>query len=339
MTIEDKKRYLVNGSLLYNKFTKLTNNECLRRFIAFRIIVNAMCYEDILANRVYDTFRSIRNVLLSHKQESEFFEGFKSAEYIVNSNVTKLLDFMITNLSDSTDYEYFKELKIISVSTRIDYLLKKVFDKFDTDYYKGFRISNNFLCTLPTQIKEISFNDLAGAFYRYNSSKELGIFTNYVLSNTGFDFELKYTNLCFKADYILHTVNMHDSIFKDTCNPHSIDGLYEVMERKNIGDKKYLGQIKNDHNYIGIYRELRNIRNHSIGHIDRRMTLDEILEELDKLDIQKAFDFNNQLDQAIKQTAKTHIAIHRHASVNTFKVTDPKIIEVKGLANVPYFDT
>ena len=67
-----------------------------------------------------------------------------------------------------------------------------------------------------------------------------------------FDFELKYTNLSFKADYILHTVNMHDSIFKDTYNPHSIDGLYEVMEKENIGDKKYLGQIKNDYNYTCI---------------------------------------------------------------------------------------
>ena len=156
MTIEAKKKFLVNSSMLYDKLIKVTDDDCLRRFLAFRIIVNAMCYEDLIGNRKFSTFRHIRNVLLSHKQEHAFEEGFKAAEYIVNSNVKKLIEFMINNLLDSKDYKYFKELENIGISTRLDHILGKVFAKYYDDFYRGFRISNNFLCTSATQIKEMS---------------------------------------------------------------------------------------------------------------------------------------------------------------------------------------
>lgn len=339
MSLEDKKKFLVNNSVMYRNLIKLTENECLRRFLAFRIILDAMCYEDLINNRSFNTLRTIRDALLAHKQKYGFFEGFSASEHIVESNINSLIEFMTDNLDDSSRSLYFKEVRNIGVSTRLEHILGKVLNNFDKEYYSGYRISNNFLCTISTQIQEISSSELAGVFYRYNSSKELGAFYNCLFTNIRFDFELQNAVLGFKADFILHCVNMHDCIFKDTHNRYSIDGLYEIMESDNIGHISYrdnLLKTKTDVN--DSYRELRKIRNHCIGHIDRRMNLDQIIKELDEYDIQKAFDFINKLDGSVLESTKAHIAISIHASLNTAKISDPNIIEVKGIENVPFYD-
>ena len=269
--MEDKKRFLINSVLLYQKIIEKTENNCLRRFLAFKIIVNGMSFEDIANDRQFADIREIRDIFLAHKQNNQFTEAFNSSELIKNKNIGPLIDFMKGHLVDQANIEYFEELTNAEKLTDFKNLSKLILQKFEEEFYVGYRISNNFLCTGEGQIKEVSSSDLAGAFYRYNSSKELSILSNFFIANL-----LNYPNYPnalqnFKIDYILHAVNMKDCIFKDNLNRHSIDGLYEVLNSSGIGDTSPLKPLLTDTDFQDKYTEMRHIRNnfYSFSNLDQ----------------------------------------------------------------------
>jgi hypothetical protein len=49
--IASKKAFLLQGSQLYDKMIAISPSDVIRRYLAFRIIVNAMAFEDIINNR------------------------------------------------------------------------------------------------------------------------------------------------------------------------------------------------------------------------------------------------------------------------------------------------
>ena len=51
MDLDQKKTFLQQGAALYGEMIKLTTNDVVRRYLAFRIIVNTMSFEDIVGNR------------------------------------------------------------------------------------------------------------------------------------------------------------------------------------------------------------------------------------------------------------------------------------------------
>jgi len=334
---EEKKLFLLNSALLYQELIKQTTNDCLRRFLAFRIIVNATSYEELINDRKFRKFRGIRDKFLSHKQEGKFFEAFGAADYIRDENVSNLVTFMIDNLQRKEMYRYFPEIVNNYVSFKFNQKAILILKKFEKDFHSGFRISNNFLCNAENQITEISSNPISSVFYRYNSTKELAIFSNYFISclEDHNDFINAFRN--FKIDYILHIVNMNDCIFKDSFNRYSIDGLYEAMKNVNIGNVSELEKLKSDTNFNTEYTKLRTIRNHIAGHIDKNRSLTDLIIEVDNYDFQKAFDFYNQLDSAIKETSFTHPVLKTHA-LSCIPIKNENIIEMKGLKNIGYFE-
>lgn len=336
--MDQKKLYLLNSSKLYREFTKETSNDCLRRFLAFKVILNCMSFEELINNRQFPNVRPIRDVFLAHKQEGDFFNAFNVSEQIKGSVIDDYIAFMEEN--SDLDGNYFPELDDETKKKRLLNLTKTILTKYESDYYSGFRLSNNFLCSEERQIKEISSGPIASVFYRYNSSKELGFLANYFISNmTGSD-EYEFTLITSKIDYILHAVNMCDCIFKDTRNRFSIDGLYEIIASKQIGDKQYLEGLNQDSSFCNSYATLKNLRNKLSGHMDRLVDLDTLLNQIKELDFINTFEFVNHLDKTVWNTACTHIAIKAHYmpnKPNAQKIDDKNIIEIKGIKNAPYF--
>jgi hypothetical protein len=297
-----------------------------------------MSFEDLINNRNFSAIRPVRDVFLAHKQESEFFKAFDAAELIKGSLVDNLIHFMEVNsgLSGSS----FPELDDQKKKNELLVLTKSILNNFESDYYSGFRLSNNFLCSEKGQIKEISSGPIASVFYRYNSSKELSFLANYFISNMAGSNDHEFTLMNSKIDYILHAVNMCDSIFKDTRNKFSIDGLYEVMDSEQIGEKQHLDILKIDSNFWDVYQKLRSIRNKLSGHMDRSVDLETLLIQIKELDFNETFDFVNKLDKAVCHTGCSHIAIRTHYMPNkpkALEINDKNIIEIKGLQNTAYF--
>ena len=138
--MNDKKLFLLNSSKLYRAFTLETKNDCIRRFLAFKIILNCMSFEDLINNRQFSDIRDIRNIFLAHKQENDFFNAFNASELITGELIDNLINFMEENtiMENHTSPILDDERKN---------LVKNILKKYELDYYSGFRISNNFLCS------------------------------------------------------------------------------------------------------------------------------------------------------------------------------------------------
>ncbi|WP_144266305.1 hypothetical protein [Pontibacter ummariensis] len=336
--MEDRKKYLLNSSLLYDSLLRQTDNSCIRRFLAFKIITNAMSYEDLFNNRIFNDFRQIRNVFLAHKQENSFIQAYSTSDSITDNKIQDLLKFMKENLSDPNNYLTFNELIDQSIKTDLENLSKQILSLFHEEFYEGFRISNNFLCTGNGQIKEMSSSALSGVFYRYNSSKELSTLANYFISNLIKDPKFENALINFKIDYLLHAVNMYDCIYKDTKNNHSIDGLLEVMQETGMGDTSYLDNLKTDSGHIQIYKSMRQIRNKLAGHMDTKKPLAYHLQKAKDFDISIAYDFVNELDKAVYDAGETHVAIQSNYFNFNLKLDSPDITGMEDFANQNYFD-
>ncbi|MFS1946265.1 hypothetical protein BCU64_002925 [Vibrio lentus] len=331
--MNEKLNYLLNISKLYESFIELTSNDCLKRFLAFKIVTSAMSFEDLIGSRQHPVMRDIRNVFLAHQQNGEFFDGFSASEEICKTNISALVLDMEKYLGSSVNSVV--ELEDEQLSLDIRSLTKLIIDEYHKEFHEGFRLSNNFLCSGANQIKEISSNPISSTFYRYNSSKELSIFANFFISNFIGRNLSEMVLRSFKVDYILHAVNMWDSIFKDTKNPYSIDGLLEVMQNENIGDTTAISALLEKTDAIKIYKELRWFRNKLAGHMDKKEELSDLFIKLDMYDFNQAFDFVNSIDKAVWETKNTHIALKVHYMSNE-KINGENIIEIKGIKNKPY---
>ncbi len=337
--MNEKLLFLLNSSKLYKNFILLTENDCLRRFLAFKIMMNCMSFEDLINNRQFRTVRPIRDVFLAHKQENDFFNAFDASNLITNNLIEQLIDFMESN--SNLEGNIFLEIDDEELKEDILYLTKNILNKFEEDYFSGYRLSNNFLCTQHDQISEISSGPVASVFYRYNSSKQLSFLSNYFISNIVNVPKMNFVLRNAKIDYVLHAVNMHDSIFKDDRNRHSIDGLREVLLTESIGDIFALDHLQQDSSFLDIYHQLRLVRNKLAGHMDRTASLSDLLPLVDDLNFDDVFGFVNKLDKAVFDTAQTHIAIRVHNLPNqprALNIDDSNIIEIKGLQNEPYFN-
>lgn len=331
--MNEKLNYLLNISKLYESFIELTSNDCLKRFLAFKIVTSAMSFEDLIGSRRYPVMRDIRNVFLAHQQNGEFFDGFSASEEICKTNISALILDMEKYLGSSVNRVV--ELEDKQLLSDIHALTKQIISKYHKEFHEGFRLSNNFLCSGASQIKEISSNSISSTFYRYNSSKELSIFANFFITNLT-SYKLSAILLrSFKIDYILHAINMWDSIFKDTKNRYSIDGLLEVMLNENIGDTTVLSALLVNTDAIKVYKELRWFRNKLAGHMDKKEELSDLFVKLDMYDINQAFDFVNSIDKAVWETKNTHIALKVHYMSNE-KIDGENIIEIKGIKNKTY---
>ncbi|MEA5428530.1 hypothetical protein [Arcicella lustrica] len=334
--MEDKKRFLLNSALLYQKIIEQTDNNCLRKFLAFKIIINAMSFEDVVDDRKFTAIREVRDIFLAHKQNNQFSKAFNSSELVKSKNIDQLIAFMTGHLADQTNIKYFEELTDAEKLLKIENLAKQTLKLFEAKFYNGFRVSNNFLCTGENQIKEASSNNLSGCFYRYNSSKELSILANFFINNLSID--LNYPNALrnFKIDYIFHAVNMKDCIFKDIYNRYSIDGLYEVIDELGIGNITVLQELLTNPIFQSKYIEMRHIRNQIAGHMNRMEPLNDLFKLVDDFDIGTAYDFVSKLDKAVYDTAYTHFAIRPHYDSFSMKIENTDIIAISGLKNSDY---
>jgi len=337
--IEKKKAFLYQGALLYNKLISFAPNDTIKRYLAFRIIVDTMSFEEIVGNVFPSRVRQIRNTLLAHKQNPEFFAGFNATDEIRGTTIFSLFEFMRIYLDTSQQTPSIPELSNPSVFIRLEDLVKDLLEKYNRDHIDGFRVTNNFLCFTGSQIHEISNNDIAGCFFRYNSSKALFIFAQYLFDILWLDSDFEIVTRHLKRDIILHAINMADCIYKDTRNRYSIDGLYQIMQRENIGNTESLDILAEDTEFNTLYQELRGIRNKFIGHMDMGIPLTNLVEQLDALPIEKVYMLINKVDFATHKAASSDIAIWVRYSTSNSRLREDrqlKIIDIPGLKPTPY---
>ncbi|MGD1028464.1 hypothetical protein [Candidatus Binatus soli] len=334
--LERKKLFLYEGSVLYNTMIHLAPDDAVRRYLAFRIIVNAMAFEDLVGNRAHARQRQIRNVLLAHKQESDFFQGYTATEEIRDAAIEPLIRFIAEHPATWPPNLNMPELSNPTISPRFNALATLILQKFYDEEISGFRVTNNFLCFTGAQVHEISSDDLAGCFYRYNSSKSLMTLAMYLFKDLHPDADLKASTRHAKLDLVLHAANMADCIIKDTVNPYSIDGLREVMIREGIGDPAPLNLLAADVAYKSAYTSLRKVRNKLIGHMDPGVPLDVLLTTLDELPTANVYAFINKIDFAMYTAARSHMAIWARYATSNARMS-PDVVGVAAPKPTPYF--
>jgi len=335
---DKKKSFLYRSSLLFDRLIQLAPDDSVRRLLAFRIIVNTMVFEAVVGDRQHQIFRKIRNVLLAHKQEDDFFEGYKATEQISNNTIKSLLSFMHSYMTGSNEVFSIPELDDAKTKNIFESTSQKIMEKFYEEEIKGFRYTNNFLLFSGEASHEISKNDLAGFFFRYSSSVCLMKLSMFFLNNLNDEYGVRTSEKLMKLDFILHAQNMADSIIKDRRNCNSIDGLLEIIEREQIGDSTELNNLKNDVQFQNQYRAVRDIRNKLIAHIDNSMHLKDLLAQLDAIDLSPVYEFDNKIDLAVYKVAQSDMAIKaRYNTINT-RLNDENVIDIQGLKIEPYYD-
>ena len=330
-----KKAFLQQGSALYQDMIELTASDTIKRYLAFRVIVNAMAFEDLVNDRRDKTMRKFRDTLLAHKQEPEFFQGFHAVDHITRSKIGGLLQFMRTNTEKFVHQLKPLERRDVTVERSFKTLIIQVLDQYEREELAGFRISNNFFAYTGNQIHEISPNSLAGVFYRYNSSKALSTLSQSIYNNTyQYDVFAAPTRHA-KLDMILHAQNMADCAIRDTQNPHSIDGLLEVCITESIGDPTALKALAADVQHQKAYRNIRKLRNKFIAHMDANATLSSMLEQLDALPIDRVYEFVNRVDKAVYDVTMSDSS----KILSRYKLANeplPDITDIDGLQPKPY---
>jgi hypothetical protein len=335
--LEAKKTFLQQGSALYAEMIRLAPNDVIRRYLAFRIVVNAMAFEDIVQDRKEPRMRKIRDALLAHKQEADFFVGHSAAGEITDATIAPLLARMSAETTSPDPRLLLPELSGGASSHNLGVLAAQVFDKYTEDYLSGYRIINNYLCVTGNAIHEITKGELPGAFYRYHSSKALYDLSEYLFNNCLSNSVLPGLAMHAKLDMLLHAQNMVDSVIRDTRNPHSIDGLLEVMVSEGIGDPSPLQALKSDATFNATYRRVRHVRNKLIGHMDGRESMEDLIKKLDALQTSDHCDLVNMIDQPVFLAAKSDMAIWARYTTGNQKLTDPRIVGLAGPPPPPYY--
>ena len=337
MDIDAKKTMLLTGSCLYDQMIELAPNDVVRRYLAFRIIVNAMSFEDVIQNRCHPRLRIIRNTLLVHKQEPEFFEGYRAVNEISNSSITRLLHYMETNTSNKEASLIPLEITDGNIQNRFKYIVSRVLKYYAEQFLDGFRMTNNFLCYTGKSIHEISANGISGVFFRYNSSMSLYKLFQSIYNNTYCDCDLRWISRHAKLDMILHAQNLVDCVIRDTTNPYSIDGLLEVINEEGIGDAVALEELSQDSDFLTNYQKVRSVRNKLIGHMDRTASVTALLCNLDNLPITVIHDLVNSVDKSVYDTSHTHIVIGTRYFTSNVKLNEESILDIESLKVGSYY--
>ena len=336
--LDQKQVFLQQGSELYHVMIGLTDCDTVKRYLAFRIIVNAMSFEDLVRNRCHPTMRKIRDTLLAHKQEPDFFEAFQAVDHITRRSIDGLLRFMLGHTRRFDLCLAPLEMRDSRVSKRFKALLTLVLECYVNDELDGFRLTNNFLAYTGHEVREVSGGDLAGVFYRYNSSKALFSLSQYVFNNTHRYSDFDTSTRHAKLDMILHAQNMADCAIRDTRNEHSIDGLLEVSRAQCIGDPTPLERLASKPSYQRLYRNVRAVRNALIGHMDTTNDLSTLLYTLDHIPVANVHDLVNSVDKAVYDVSRSHPAVWSRYHSASVPLDNTNIIDIPGFKPKPYDD-
>ena len=337
--LDRKKVFLQQGSELYHHMISLTGHDTVKRYLAFRIIVNAMSFEDLVHDRRHPTMRKIRDALLAHKQEPDFFEAFQAVDHIRRSSIDDLLCFMVRHTPPLANRTLTPlELKDDGVNSQFRNLLKIIFEAYVEDKLSGFRLTNNYLAHTGQHIHEISGSDLAGMFYRYNSSMALFCLSQCIFNNMYECSSFTTSTRHAKLDMILHSQNLADCAIRDTLNRHSIDGLLEICRSEPIGDATALSALKEDASYQRLYRRVRKVRNKLIGHMDSEDNLADLVAALDQLPVNDIHHLVNTVNKAVYDVSATHVVMSSRYHSASVRLDDPNIVDIPGWKPKPYDD-
>ena len=335
--LENKKTFLYEGALIFDRLISLAPDDAIRRYLAFRIIVNAMSFEDLVGQRQQSRIREIRNVMLAHKQKADFFDGYSAIDEVRDASIQRLISSMRDSMVDLSNVPSVPELSDTATQKRFEALSKTILQKYFDEELSGARLTNNFLCFTGEAIQEISSSDLAGCFFRYSSSKSLMSLAMYFTNNLYADNSFLASTRLMKLDLILHAQNMFDTVFKDMHNQYSIEGLLEIMIAGQVGDPSRLRRLNDDPSFQNRYLAIRNVRNKLIAHIDRTEPLNDLINDLDGLSTVDIYQFINDLDFAVYQAARSHIAIWNRYAMQNVRLNDGSIVAICGLTATPYY--
>ena len=336
--IDRKIVFLQQGSKLYREVIALTESDTVKRYLAFRIIVNAMSFKDLVGERPDPIMRKIRDTLLAHKQEAGFFEAFQAVNYITRTSVDELLRIMDQHNRRFDPRLVPLEMRDTDVSKRFKALFRTVLASYVNNQLQGFRITNNFLAHTGSHIHEVSDGDLAGVFYRYNSSKALFSLAQYIFVNAHQCSDFRTSARHAKLDMILHAQNMADCVIRDGWNKHSINGLLEISKAERLGDPKPLQTLASDATYQRIYGGLRKVRNGLIGHMDTRESLSDLLTGLDQIPVNDIHELFNSVDKAVWEASRQHPALWSRYGSAGEPLKNTNIADIQGFKPKPYDD-
>ena len=112
--------------------------------------------------------------------------------------------------------------------------------------------------------------------------------------------------------------------------------MLEVCITESIGDPTALKALAADAQHQKAYRNIRNLRNKLIAHMDDNSTLSSMLEQLDALPIDQVYEFLNRVDKAVYDVAMSDFKILSKYKLANEPLDDPNIIDIDGLRPKPY---
>src|SRR5229473_285637 len=128
--LEAKKAFLYQSALLYRAMIEFAPNDVLGRHLAFRIIVNAISFEDLIGLRAHPRMREIRNVLLAQYEPAGFFEDYDPAEEIRDTTTSALVDFMAGQMSPMARAPSLPELADADIASRFRSSVRQAFARY-----------------------------------------------------------------------------------------------------------------------------------------------------------------------------------------------------------------
>lgn len=334
--LSNKRKFLYEGSVLYHRMTCYAESDVIRRFLAFRIIVNSVTFSDLVRDGQLRRFRKLRDAFLAHKQNDDFFDAFEVAQEISFSTIHFALSFMEKRLDAGEEVLTTPEISCRQNEVVQKLVMKKIFKDYEKRYLEGFRVFTNFLCHTGTAVHQIGNGDLAGVFYRYHASLALFKLARDIYQNVPASPEFYTTILHAKLDMIMHAQNLAECVFRDPTNKYAISGLKEVMIDSEIGDVSPLNQLWERWSLIPRFRQLKGIRNRLIAHVDEEENLADLICKLEDFPISVIYQFVDQLDYGVYQAARSDFAIWSQYLMDGHEMKG-NIVDIPGYYPGKYF--
>lgn len=297
--LEEKKVFLYGAALLYHLMIELAHDDVLRRHLAFRIIVNTVSFEDLIAIRAHPRVREIRDALLSRNSQVSFFEHYDAADEIRDCTVRPLLHFMRDNLSLAVSSPAILDLTDHPDSAGFRLQIGTILRWYHKMHIAGAQMDADLLWRRCEHIGGLAPKSLAVCLYRYHTSKALLTLAMYLISGLRYEPACAASILQAKLDVVLHGVNMADCALQDVTHPPFAAGMREILRRGKLGNSAPFEALAADSKYQSQYVAARKVCDEIAGRVDWSAPLRDLLNRAAALELEHIYEMVGAVDRAV----------------------------------------
>lgn len=142
----------------------LTDCDAIKRHLAFRIIVNAMSFENLIGECRFLKMRTIRDTLLAHKQEPGFIKASKAVDHINRNSINDLINFTALRTSSIDGNITPSELNDSLIKRRFQIVIRALLKHYVNEELASHRITNNYLAHAGNHCYETTDGDIPRVF-------------------------------------------------------------------------------------------------------------------------------------------------------------------------------